>query len=479
MNEENLISDENQEETKISFKLKDKADDLKPMHPIAQAIEKFIRRISDIRLSVKNYLPYANQWLIDEKKKAHEELVKAMKILSSKKEESRAYAIKRLLDSLKKVFRLEESELIKFNNIGFLLTCFSSFDAFIGELIEAIYRNKTELYSNLNRSMTISEMLQYKDVEDIKGLVLRSEIDSFRRKSYIEQFEILENRFGLNLKKFDNWPFFVECGQRRNLYTHCDGIISDQYLTICQKEGYNFSEEIKAGESIGIDSKYLLDACDLLIEVGLKLGHILWRKIFKDDLEKSESHIQNVQYEFLENNEWKCAKMAGEFATNLPEYHSSVLKIIMSVNYVIALKNCEEEELAIEILNQRDWSALSYDFRLAEKVLKCDYDSAYDIMLKIGKSGELVNESSYHIWPLFYDFRQSDKFLLAYKEIYGYEFTDKLLESAEATKSETEADIAVQEEGIEKTIVNDCLMPSEKGTAQQKNTADPKSRAAD
>ncbi len=235
--------------------------------------------------------------------------------------------------------RIHESELLNILLTGHLLTIFSSFDGYIGDLLESIYCKKPDLFKQLNRSMTISEMLQYKDVEDIKDIVLKSEIESFRRKSYIEQFENLENRFGLNLRKFQNWPLFVECSQRRNLFTHCDGVVSEQYIAVCENGNCEYDKSVKIGEKIKLDTNYLLDSCDIVIEVGLKLGQTLWRKIFEDELEQTDSHLQKVQYDFLVKEEWGCAKIAGEFAISQRNHSTDVLKTIMAVNYIIALKN--------------------------------------------------------------------------------------------------------------------------------------------
>jgi len=67
-----------------------------------------------------------------------------------------------------------------------LLNLFSSFDAYMGELISSIYLKRTELFKSLDRTMSISEMLKYESLEDVKSIILCNEIESLRRKSYIE-----------------------------------------------------------------------------------------------------------------------------------------------------------------------------------------------------------------------------------------------------------------------------------------------------
>ena len=79
--------------------------------------------------------------------------------------------------------------------------------------------------------------MQIGSIEKIKSQFIEKEVESIRRESYIEQFNILENRFEIKtLKKFEEWSLFVEMAQRRNIMTHNDGVVSDQYLDICNAE---------------------------------------------------------------------------------------------------------------------------------------------------------------------------------------------------------------------------------------------------
>lgn len=43
---------------------------------------------------------------------------------------------------------------------------------------------------------------------------------------------------------------------------------------------------------------------------------------------------------------------------------------------------------------------------------------------------------SYYTWPLFRDFRQDNKFLTAYEEIYGHAFSAELSREADAKERE-------------------------------------------
>lgn len=423
----------------------------KPPHPIAAAIDKLVLRVSDVRQSLRQFIPQAAKWHLKEVKRWEKEMETYMKRLdlndAGEPQDSPelAVTIKGLFDASAKLERLEKSEMLEILATGHFLAMFTAFDAFTGDLLTALYQKKPEMFRHLQRSMTISEMLQHEHIDDIKTIILQSEIEAFRRNSYVEQFQLLETRFGIPLKKFSTWPLFVECAQRRNLFTHCDGLVSDQYLQICHQEGFEVPKDVKKGDKLKLSSKYLIEVCAHMIEVGLKLGQTLWRKVLEEELEKADEHLQVVQYDFLLMEEWQCAFMAGEFAVSLPRHSSDVLKTIMFVNYVISLKALGRSSAAETALSKRDWNALNYDFRLAERVLREDYEAAADIMIKIGKNGDFVTEQGYHTWPLFKEFRQSPEFLKAYKSVYGYEFTSKLKESAEESKKDALEEIVHEE----------------------------------
>jgi len=419
-----------------------------PPHPIGEAINRCISRISDIRYSLKHVMSYVAKSRLDDIESARKDLHNQLTSLVANAGDgaSRALAIKTIIEATSRLVRLEQSELLAILSTGHFLTLFSSFDAFTGELLTAIYRKKPDLYSKLNRSMMVAEMLQYSNVEDIKDIVLKSEIETVRRKSYVEQFELLESQFGLPLTKFDGWPAFVECAQRRNLFTHCDGYVSDQYISICRKHGCALSEDVREGVRLQLEPQYLARACSLTIEVALKLGQTLWRKVFPGELEEADKHLKNAQYDFLRRDEWVSARIAGDFALSLPKHSTSVLKTLMAVNYVIALRRCELEDKAKTVLDSIDWTALCYDFRLAERVLRHDFQNANELMIKIGKCGEFVDEHSYHSWPLFWEFRQTEEFAGAYKAVYGYDFADKLRSSASDSERRTTREIKQQEE---------------------------------
>lgn len=440
-----FIVEAEEENTNEESELTDEIDNevvAKKLDQIASAIDKFVFRALDISFSATTFIPKAAKWKIDNLNKYYKEMQKNILLLEDTDEITRVVAFKNFIEADFNIKRIDRSDIVRVLEVGHFLSLFSAFDAFTGELISAIYNKKPVLFKNINRSLSVSEMLEYENIEDVKSIILKNEIESFRRESYIKQFEILETRFSINLRKFKKWHDFVECSQRRNIITHCDGIISEQYINICKKEGCQFSNPIKPGDVLKITPKYLINSCILLIEVAIKLGQTLWRDQFQDEIREADEHLHILQYDFLKRNNYDIAIMVGEFAYNLPKHSDETIKIIMLINQAIACKFIGNEENAISLLNKRDFGPLCNDFKLAESVLRDEFIKASEIMIKIGKRGEFIHEQAYHEWPLFKKFRETVEFQNAYNEVYGHPFVTELKRTVTETKIETESEIA-------------------------------------
>jgi hypothetical protein len=416
----------------------------KKLHPIAQAVDRFVNLVEDTAICASIFIPKSGNIIIKSLKKHQQKLKRAQVLLNDPDPMNQILGTKQALDSVRHFDRISKSELPFILEKGLFLSLFSAFDAFTGDILTAIYLEKPELFKSLNRSMTISEMMKYESLESIQQIVLQNEIEDFRRKSYVEQFENLEARFGLKLRAFSRWPEFVECSQRRNLITHCDGIISDQYLDVCGKEGYKFEKEACVGSKLKLESKYFFHSCHIMMEVGIKLGHTLWRKIFPDQLKGADRHSNDIVYNFNLDGKWEDAQVIGEFINCQQRMFNDEEKRIAIINYAIALKFDNKDEAAKALLSKMDWSATSNDFKIAEAVLCDDFDKSAEIMKRIGKKGELSNEEAYHRWPLFRAFRQNPKFLETYEIIYGYPFVVELQKAV--VTAEAKAEIQLETE---------------------------------
>ena len=408
-------------------------------HPLALASDVFLHKCEDIKLAARLFVSVAAQF----QNKQQEDLFKdyeAGKALMAKNDENYSAGMRQTQKAILHLSHVSKSKLPSVIESSLFLRLFSAFDAFTGDLLSAIYKRKPELFESLARTVKVSEILQYKSFENLQDIVLREEIENFRRGSYVDQFKELENTFGLKLRAFENWPSFVECSQRRNLFTHCDGEVSQQYLDVCEKEGYKFKNKPAIGSQLELGPKYFLPACDLLAEVAVKLCHTLWRKLFPAELKNADEDLNRAIYERLEFEEYERACIYAKFALSQTKFSSDLNRRIFLINHAIALKFNGKSSEAQLLLKQEDWSACSPDVKIAEVVLSDKFDEADKLMRKIGKKGEILCEEYYHSWPLFKNFRTSAQFQKAYQDIYGRPFIIELPKPATKTQESSGED---------------------------------------
>jgi hypothetical protein len=305
-----------------------------------------------------------------------------------------------------------------------MISLFSCFDSFLSDLLKLCFHEKKELYNLFqNRSLNYVKIENRDTVVSIREVFLDDYIDEFHRKSYIEQIAEIEKIYKLEIRKGNEWPKFVECSQRRNIFTHCAGIASDQYIENCVKEGYSFSSEVKRGTALTIDKKYLKESCDVVIFTGIKISQLLWRKLFPQDHQKCDEALNSVIYSMLDRQNWECAKMIGQFSLEQKIKQDDCSKMIR-INYAEALYYLGEKDKCSQFLNDLDFSGSALAFRLAKSVLLEDYEAAAIIMKRIGTNAEILGKDAYHSWPLFNVFRNTEIFLTHYEEIFGKKFID-------------------------------------------------------
>ncbi len=424
--------------------------DAKFQHPIASAIDTFLHRMRDIEESARAFIPLAAKERRQQFNSVKTELSDLQSQLgqltdllrNEKTRTTQADKVNQLLDAVRRGQRLKNSNMARTLEFSLFLGMFSAYDTFSGDLLAALYRKKPELFRKIKREIPVADILQYDSFEELKTKALQDEIESFRRKSYVEQFEDLKKRFDTKddlhtLMTFERWPQFVECTQRRNLITHSNGIVSTQYLSVCQKAGYSFDPPINAGDKLSLGSKYFRLACDMMMEAALKLGQTLWRKLLPKELAEADRHLRKVVFDCLKMEMWERAQTYGHFAISQKKMVSDLKRKMDVINYAIALKFGGKPDQAARILATQDWSATVDDLRLAEAVLSDRYDDAATLMRKIGQNGQIIEASYYYSWPLFNTFRETEQFLDAYESVFGRPFVVDLQETTASVQADT------------------------------------------
>jgi len=137
------------------------------------------------------------------------------------------------------------------------------------------------------------------------------------------------------------------------------------------------------------------------------------------------------------------------------KFQSDLRQKICRVNLAIALKFGKgDDNAAKRLLDCMDISAALPEFKLAKAVLNDDFAEAAEVMLAIGKAGQLVGELAYHTWPLFKRFRESEQFRVVYEKIYGVSYVSKLEENIMREAAITAAQVQETQQRYESQIQN-------------------------
>lgn len=393
-------------------------------HPLAESLADFMQRVDDIYFAVTTLVPATAEIMNRRAKKINKALEEAEEKIKLGTPAEAASAGAAIVEAGHQSERFSRSRLPFIVEQSLFVNLFSEYDFFFGLILRELYKRRPDLLASLSKQISFDELIKFESIDSIKNSVLESEIDSIRRESYVEQFSILNRKFGLPLTKFQEWPSFVEAAQRRNLLVHCGGHVSEQYLQVCDSAGYKFEARPKVGDRLTIGPSYFEKTAGLVARVGFMLVHTLWRKVLPAECEKANDELNDQIYRLLCTKRWSTAAELGTFSLSDPMLSgaSEIQRKVRLVNTAIALKNLKRADDMNKLLASVDWTASVRDFRLAVCILRDQTEDAVAMMKQIGKRGELVLEVSYHQWPLFNAFREDAAFYKAYEEIYGYPF---------------------------------------------------------
>ncbi|AJH14822.1 hypothetical protein [Myroides profundi] len=297
----------------------------------------------------------------------------------------------------------------------------SQYDAFLNQLFKTLFKIRPEYINKSERELSFSQLNEFESIEKAREYVVEKEVETILRKSHSEHFDYLENKLSIVLRKdLPIWQTFIEITERRNLFVHCDGIVSNQYLKVCKENKCNISE-IELNKRLTISSEYFKNAYECLYELSTKLTHTIWRKLIKEDIQFADEKLNEICYNLITNRQFNLADILLDFACKQIKFYNDSAKNYYTVNKALSKYLQDKTDIAREIIDSKDWSASSDDFKLAHLILMKKNDEAYLLMKKIGKNGE-VNKDHYKIWPLFYKLRKEERFKEVFREIFEEDY---------------------------------------------------------
>ena len=328
----------------------------------------------------------------------------------------------------RKLQRSQESSKLLMRS--YIVSMVSQFDAFISNLMRRLYDINPDKLNQSGHVMTFAELQGFPSIEAAREYVIESKIENTLRDSHQEQFKELASTIGVEkLNKFPNWPTFVEITQRRNLFVHANGIVSNQYLSICKAEGVDL-QGVKKGDQLDVDRGYFLKAFDVFYEVAVKLSQMSLRVLLykKDEtcLGEVDKALNRSIYDLINDEHYDVAIELCSFALNTQFKHSSLDRCYFLLNLAQAHKWKGDEKKCQELLDREDITSWRSELKCPLFALKEDIDKVCEMMVSSGKNSDVLNAEAYRNWPIFKSVRGETKFRDTFKSIFGEELTEEV-----------------------------------------------------
>ena len=301
-----------------------------------------------------------------------------------------------------------------------LVAIVSEYDSFLSGLIRIIFSHKPETLHASERQFSFAELNEFTTLGEVRDSVIEKEVEVLLRKSHSEQFEWMEHKFKVSLRKgLAVWPDFVEVTERRNLFVHNSGIVNSSYLKNCRGAGVKCDELLKRAE-LQASPEYISRARSVVLEIGVKLGVVLWRKVFPEQSGAAEQYLGGyVLYNLNVQNQFDLAINVGLFAlNNFKKFESDYFRRMTIINVAQAYKWSGREADCLALIDKDDWSSVHDVFLLATAALRDDNASALKYMRLLGTNG-IPPKEGYRVWPLFQRLRKDPEFHKVFEEIFG------------------------------------------------------------
>jgi len=312
-----------------------------------------------------------------------------------------------------------------FPNI-FLMGLVSQYDAFFGSLIRELTKSKPHIIMDSNRQFSAKEVFEYTDVEAFRTAVVEKEVEAVLRSSHEEQLSWLEKRSGVPLTNdLEILPSFIEICERRNLFAHTNGIVSEQYLFKCKSAEFDTSSKI--GDQLRADADYLYDASKIFLEMGIKLCQVLWRTSSKSAESDSLANqsLSDIGYGLIVHEEYALAASLLSFGLSKPFRHpDSITKSMITVNLANAYKLSNNQEDADRVLNAVDWGPYQLHFQICVAAIRSDIDKFVELLPGVPEAN--IRPEDYVAWPVFKPLRSDARFVAALEDRFGESLVERL-----------------------------------------------------
>lgn len=296
-------------------------------------------------------------------------------------------------------------EMGKLSERSLLLLAASVAEIFTSRLLMIHY---TEHPDALGEStIPIKKIRSYENLDDILELAAEEKVEETMRKPAKEWLQSLFDIIGVppNLVR-DRFTDFDEAFARRNALIHNDGLVGSRYLARCAT--VSAEKAPKKGDFLEVSLQYLNDRVDVFISVLGYAGHAYLAKLDKLNNNRRFMITNDQTIKELDCDRFALAVNLCTVVENDP-HADEANKLIALVNKAQSLKWSGNDVECQKTLDTVDWSTREDKFKLAETVLKDNYDEAVRIAKRCIANKQMTIDDLMS-WPLFRKCRERNLF---------------------------------------------------------------------
>jgi len=405
------------------------------MKKFEENLEYFINHINSIRKTFPLVMSLGSV-MIEKIKNDNEELINSKYVTKNKDVDGNiTYSVHEIK---RKEFQNFHDELrnvvtaFKIMPKSMMVSLISVYDTFIGNLIEVMFYVKPELLNTLDKNISFTEILNFSSIGDLKEEVISKETNSVLRKSHIEQIEYFETKLKITLKSNKELiGEFAEITERRNLFAHNDGKVTNHYINSCKENGYIFNIEPEIGSILKVDKNYFDRAVNCLLEIGIILTHIIWRKLLPKDFDDYDDNFIDITFKLIERSNYQLAINLLEFVLSL-KLNDEEDRTIYLINLCQCYKWIGNEKKCRDLIEKQNfWGLCKEKYKIAKHVLLDEYEQVYKLLEKYHKDDNVIRKDNIRYWPLFKKLREEKIFIELFEKLYGEPIDNKCAEHSE------------------------------------------------
>lgn len=307
---------------------------------------------------------------------------------------------------------------------GLLITQFidivTQFDSFLQNLMRCIYNNHPEILNKSEKTITFKQLMEYGDISIAKNKIVEDTLDEIFRGSHKQMLEHLTKITSVDVAKElpSLYKKMIEMTERRNLFVHCRGVVSGQYVRVCNENKIPIT--VSEGDQLKITKDYFIESVETLLELVINFSSIIWKKQMKPEKNEVDQYIIKICDWLVSNEKYDIAIQIIDYLLAHHDNDMSSVYRHQLKTYKIHAHKCKGEVNEVKAGLSDDWSSVNPKIDLTLKVLSDQSDKALEEIEHIGKDKAfqtLLTES--HI---FSDFVKHPGFNETYKKVYEADF---------------------------------------------------------